>query len=179
LLCTSLREFVEKKLGYPKIWVKPLDFTSRTIYYYCNNVAFMNINTIYKTIQSKGKRLTRIRKAIIETLFESGCLLSSSDIIFRLKKRKIQPDRSTMYRELIFLTQDNIITKNIIAHKDYFELPKDHHHHLVCVGCNSVQKVVIGNHLKKQEKKIEKENQFQIINHSLEFYGRCRNCRTN
>lgn len=138
----------------------------------------MNINTIYKTIQSKGKRLTKVRKAIIEILFQSPCLLSTSDIIAKLKTRKIQPDRSTMYRELMFLVENNVITKNIIANKDYFEMPKDHHHHLVCVKCNSIQKVVIGRHLHKQERKIEKENEFKILNHSLEFYGKCRNCRT-
>ena len=137
----------------------------------------MNIDTIYKKIRSNGGRLTKIRKAIIEILFKSPCLLSSSNITSRLKVRKIRPNRSTMYRELVFLVRNDIITKNTIAHKDYFELPRDHHHHLVCVNCNSIQKVVIGKHLQKHEEKIEKENEFKIINHSLEFYGRCRNCR--
>lgn len=83
-----------------------------------------------------------------------------------------------MYRELMFLVENNIITKNTISHKDYFELPTDHHHHLVCTGCNSIKKVVLGKHLHKQEKQLEKENEFTIINHSIEFYGLCKNCRT-
>ena len=139
----------------------------------------MKLSVISRKIRLKGGRLTKTRKAIVEILFDSGCLLSSSDIISRLKKRKIRPDRSTMYRELIFLAQNDIIVKNTIANKDYFELPKDHHHHLVCVDCNSIQKVIIGDHLQKQEKKIEKESHFQIISHSLDFYGRCRNCQVN
>jgi Fe2+ or Zn2+ uptake regulation protein len=137
----------------------------------------MNTDTIYKTIKSKGKRLTKARKAIIEILIQSPCLLSVSDILAKLKLRKIQPDRSTMYRELMFLAQNNIITKNTIAYKDYFELQTDHHHHLVCTNCNSIQKVVIGKHLQEQEKRLEKENEFLITNHSIEFYGLCRNCR--
>ncbi|MEN6383877.1 MAG: transcriptional repressor [Phycisphaerales bacterium] len=138
----------------------------------------MNIETVYKTIKSKGKRLTKTRKAIIEILIQSPCLLSTPDIITKLKLRKIQPDRSTMYRELMFLAQNNIIIKNTIAHKDFFELPTDHHHHLVCTSCNLIKKVVIGKHLHKQEKQLEKENEFLITNHSIEFYGLCRNCRT-
>lgn len=137
----------------------------------------MQLDAIYKKIWSKGGRLTKTRKAIIEILYESGCVLSSSDIMFRLKARNIRPNRSTTYRELVFLVQNNIITKNTISHKDYFELPDDHHHHLVCVSCNSIQKVVIGNHLRQHEKKIERENSFEIINHSLEFYGLCKDCR--
>jgi Fur family transcriptional regulator, ferric uptake regulator len=137
----------------------------------------MNLEIIYKTIKSKGKRLTKARKAIIEILIQSPCLLSTSDIIAKLKLRKILPDRSTMYRELVFLAKNNIITKNTIAHKDYFELPTDHHHHLVCTNCNSIKKVIIGKHLHRQEKQLEKENEFVITNHSIEFYGLCRNCR--
>jgi len=137
----------------------------------------MKIDKIYKMVRSKGGRLTMTRKAIIEILYEAGCILSSSDIMLKLNSRKVRPNRSTLYRELIFLAQNNIIIKNAIAHKDYFELPNDHHHHLVCVNCNSLQKVVIGNHLRRHERKIEKENGFEIINHSLEFYGLCQNCR--
>jgi len=137
----------------------------------------MNIETIYNTIKSKGKRLTKVRKAIIEILIQSPCLLSTSDLLAKLKVRKIQPDRSTMYRELTFLLQNHIIHKNIIAHKDYFELPTDHHHHLVCTGCNAIRKVVMGSHLTKEEKQLEKDNEFIITNHSIEFYGLCRNCR--
>ncbi|MCE5340753.1 MAG: transcriptional repressor [Planctomycetaceae bacterium] len=137
----------------------------------------MNIEDIHKTIKSKGKRLTKVRKAIIEILIQSPCLLSTSDLLSKLKARRIQPDRSTMYRELMFLVQNSIINKNIIAQKDYFELPTDHHHHLVCTGCNAIKKVIMGNHLVKEEKLLEKNHEFTITNHSVEFYGLCRNCR--
>ncbi len=139
----------------------------------------MTIEAIYKTIKSKGNRLSRVRKAIIETLFESPCLLSTSEILSALKSRNIAPNRSTMYRELMFLSHNSIIIKNTICHKDYFELPTDHHHHLVCTNCNSIKKVVIGRHLQKQEKQLEKENGFTITGHSIEFYGICKNCRIN
>jgi Fe2+ or Zn2+ uptake regulation protein len=137
----------------------------------------MTIDTIHKNIQLKGGRLTKIRREIIQILFESACLLSGADILIKLKKREIQPNRSTMYRELVFLTQNNIVIKNTIAGVDYFEIPQDHHHHLVCISCSAIQKVDIGIHLEKQEKQIARENQFKIINHSLEFYGYCRNCQ--
>jgi Fur family ferric uptake transcriptional regulator len=137
----------------------------------------MTIDTIHKKIQIKGGRLTKIRKEIIRILFESACLLSGGDILAKLKKIEIRPNRSTMYRELVFLTQNNIAVKNRIAGVDYFEIPKDHHHHLVCISCRAIQKVDIGNHLEKHEKQLSRENQFKIINHSLEFYGYCRNCQ--
>jgi Fur family ferric uptake transcriptional regulator len=137
----------------------------------------MTIDSIHKNIQTRGGRLTKTRKEIVQILFESACLLSSADILIKLKKREIRPNRSTMYRELVFLSQNNIVVKNTIAGVDYFEIPKDHHHHLVCISCGAIQRVDMGNHLEKEEKQLAKENNFKIINHSLEFYGYCRNCQ--
>jgi len=136
----------------------------------------MNPETIYKQIRSEGRRLTKIRRAIIEILFENQCLLSAAEINNKLKIRKIQPNRSTMYRELMFLSQNSIITKNTIGCNDFFEL-QSNHHHLVCTSCNSIKKVVLGRHLDKQKKQLERENEFTIKNHSIEFYGLCRDCR--
>lgn len=143
----------------------------------CNIGAIKIINIIYKTIRSSGGRMTKTKKAIINFLSENHCLLSKQELIEKLKANKIKPNRSTIYRELQFLTKNNIVIKNTIAGVDYYEIPQDHHHHLVCMKCNSINKVEIGNHLEKQEKQIAKQNKFNIINHSLEFYGHCHKCR--
>jgi len=135
------------------------------------------MNKIYKTINSSGGRLTKAKKAIIDVLSENHCLLAKADLVEKLKAKNIKPDRSTTYRELKFLTKNNIVIKNTIAGVDYYEIPDDHHHHLVCLGCNSISKVKIGNQLEKQEKQIAKQNKFNIINHSLEFYGYCHKCK--
>jgi Fur family ferric uptake transcriptional regulator len=98
-------------------------------------------------------------------------------LISHLKEKEINPNRSTIYRELQLLTEKGIITKNTILGVNYFEMPKDHHHHLVCLGCHKIKKVNIGNHLENQEKKLAKKNKFYITNHSLEFYGYCHSCQ--
>lgn len=136
------------------------------------------MNTIYKTIQSSGGRLTKIKKAIVDILAEDRCLLAKAELLKKLKIKRINPDRSTVYRELQFLMENNIIVKNTILGVDYYEiLQNHHHHHLVCMGCNSISKVEMNNHLKKQEQQITKQNKFNIVNHSLEFYGYCHKCK--
>lgn len=137
----------------------------------------MIINTIHKIIQSAGGRLTKTKKAIIDNLFENRCLLSKQALAEKLKAKRIKPDRSTIYRELRFLVKNNVVIKNTIAGIDYFEIPQDHHHHLVCMSCNSISRVEIENRLEKQEKQIAKQTKFNIIHHSLEFYGYCHKCR--
>jgi Fur family ferric uptake transcriptional regulator len=136
----------------------------------------MDIHVLYKTIKDKGGRLTKTRKAILETLANAHCLMSEADIRNILNKKSIVPNRSTLFRELKFLVTHAIVVKNSISGTDYYEIPHDHHHHLVCLGCNSIDKVEIGNHLEKQEQEIAKKNDFTITNHSLEFYGYCKDC---
>lgn len=137
----------------------------------------MNKDTIYKNIRTQGGRITEVRKEIVQILSEADCLMSQADILAQLKKLKIEPNRSTIFRELLFLAKNNIVLKNTISGTDYYEIPQDHHHHLVCVSCHSISKVEIDNHLERQEKQIAKQNKFNIINHLLEFYGYCRNCQ--
>lgn len=144
--------------------------------YYCNIVAFMNIDFLYNTIRENGGRLTKVRRAIIDALVRSDCLMSQADLQSALIKSSIHPNRSTLFRELIFLVKHAIIIKNSISGKDYYEIPHDHHHHLVCLGCRSIKKVHLTNHLVRQEKQIGIQNKFTITNHSLDFYGFCKNC---
>jgi Fur family ferric uptake transcriptional regulator len=94
-----------------------------------------------------------------------------------LKAKNIKPDRSTVYRELQSLTKNNIIIKSTILDVDYYEIPQDHHHHLVCLNCQQISSVKMDNHLEEQEKILAKQNKFSIVSHSLEFYGYCHECQ--
>lgn len=135
------------------------------------------MTTIYQKIRTKGGRLTKIRKAIIDILLKQNCFLSNAEIVIRLNRLKLHPDRSTIFRELGYLVKNQIIIKTVISGINYFEITQDHHHHLICLDCESIVRVDMGNHLEKQEKLIARQNNFKITGHSLEFYGRCRNCK--
>ncbi|QQG52524.1 MAG: transcriptional repressor [Candidatus Falkowbacteria bacterium] len=138
----------------------------------------MNKENIYQNIRNQGGRLTRLRKGIVQILLAEDCLLSSAKLLSRLNKSNLTPNRSTIFRELLFLTNNQIILKNNISGVDYYEIPCDkHHHHLVCLKCHAISKVELADQLQKQEKKIAKQNKFKVINHSLEFYGYCRKCQ--
>ena len=137
----------------------------------------MTEKTIFQKIRACNGRITKIKQSIVDILLQKGCLISQSDILGHLKKKKISPDRSTLFRELSFLTKNQIILKNTIADIDYYEIPHRHPHHAICMKCNQIDKVDACSSLKKQEKEISEKNNFHTINHSLEFYGYCQKCR--
>jgi Fe2+ or Zn2+ uptake regulation protein len=137
----------------------------------------MNIEPIFQKIRLEGGRITKVRKETLHFLAQRECLASLAAILAHLKKMGILPNRSTIFRELLYLTQHNIILKNTIAGTDYYEIPCQHHHHLICLRCKQIKKVSACTTLEKQEAAIAKHNHFQILNHSLEFYGYCQKCQ--
>lgn len=132
------------------------------------------MENILNEIRKRGGRITKTRKAIIKALLEAKCMLSPSEIASKIKPR---PDRSTIYRELLFLYKNNIVIKSSCLNKSCFEIAKDHHHHLVCLKCSSFTKIPASGEITRKEEKIAKRNNFKIINHSLDFYGICRKCQ--
>lgn len=132
---------------------------------------------IHEAIRASGGRLTKTREAIVGMLSESGCLMSKADIVAGLGKRKIVPDRSTVYRELVFLSENAIVRKSVLAGTEYYEIPDSHHHHLVCLKCHSIEKVEMRDQLAAREKSLARKSGFAIISHSLDFYGYCHRCR--
>ena len=136
------------------------------------------MNTILQKIKGSGFRLTKVRTAMAKILFDGKRPLTSSDIQTQLSRLRIKADRTTVYRELLFLLEQNIIKKIQFAdNKIYYEICAEHHHHLICTRCNNVKELFLGKHLEQQEKKIYKKENFKVISHSLEFYGLCGKCR--
>lgn len=137
----------------------------------------MNKELILKTIKNKGGRLGKVRLAVLDIFIKSGCVISENKIVEKLAEQKIKPNRSTIYRELNFLCREKIINKSMLAGEEYFELAGDHHHHLICLGCQTIRKVELDHHLEYQEKEIAEKNGFKNIKHALEFYGYCQKCQ--
>jgi len=136
------------------------------------------MQTIYQKITKLGKRITKTRRAILEILVQESCLLDKKTLLQKLQRKKINPDRTTLYRELLFLTEHQIVNKSLINGVGHYEIANfDHHHHLICLNCNHIQKVILKNTLTKQEKILSQKNNFTITNHQLDFYGYCAKCQ--
>lgn len=90
------------------------------------------------------------------------------------------PNKSTIYRELLFLMQQGIVVEvQLRPDITHYELAGQvHHHHLVCNRCDGVEDVVLGDDLHQLEAQIAIGKRFKVERHSLEFYGLCGKCQT-
>lgn len=127
-------------------------------------------------------KLTRQRSQIIETLVANAGEHLSAEEIYGLVSRQA-PDigLATVYRTLDLLENLGIIEKtNFGDGRARYELAgpgDDHrHHHLICAACGTITEVK-DDLLQALEATLEREYDFCITDHRLEFYGHCAGCR--
>lgn len=138
-----------------------------------------NPEEVIDKIRSKGHRITKVRGLVAELFINSSEPLTAQDLILGLDTLGLKVNKTTVYRELTFLLTAGIIKSIDFGDgvKRYELLQEQHHHHLICINCKKVEDVDLTMDLEKEEAKISKDKNFKILNHSLEFFGLCINCR--
>ena len=104
---------------------------------------------VLKKLRTDGFRLTRARKSIVDLLSFGSIPLSLTDIKKNLEKRDIWADRTTIYREILFLKKRGAICEIPVGggRKGYKVCQDAHHHHLICVRVQSVEEYGIQKNL--------------------------------
>lgn len=140
---------------------------------------YMSLNELLAKVRSRGGRLTKTRIAILSGFLAANKPLSPIEIIAYLAGEKIQVNKTTVYRELSFLLENNLIreVRLLEGKAALYELSNEHRHHLICLKCRQIQNLPINHQLCQQEKIINQQNDFKILDHSLEFYGLCKKCQ--
>jgi len=140
----------------------------------------MSYSSLLKTV---GLKNTKIRSNILQLLLENLKPCSAAEMLKLLKIKGIQPNKTTVYRELEVLLAKGIIKEVFVNGKvRYFEVTEArHHHHLICLKCNKMidftPAAEIEATVKRLAKKLAAKNKYQLVDHSLEFFGLCPNCK--
>ena len=137
-------------------------------------------NTItIQNLKNTGYRITKLRKAIFEILNFSKKPLSVPEIIKEIYKRDLSVNKTTVYRELKFLINANLVNEVDFGDgKKRYEIDEGrHHHHAVCVNCGAVEDIELKIDLSLDEKKIENETGFKVSQHTIELFGLCQKCQ--
>jgi Fe2+ or Zn2+ uptake regulation protein len=128
-----------------------------------------------------GQRVTGNREAIIDVLRAADRPLTLPEIL----SSRDGLAQSSVYRNLVVLEQAGIVHR-IVTNDEYarFELAEDltgdHHHHLVCVVCGSVEDVTTSPRLEESlhaaVSEIDRATGFTTEHHRIDLVGRCRDC---
>jgi len=136
-----------------------------------------------------GYRMTAGRGAILEVLSRSQEHLSAEDIYQKIRPRCPNAGLTTVYRTLDVLSDLGLVHRldsgDGRARYELAEGPKGahHHHHLICTECNKIidytdfidKEIEL---LRETEKGLGEKYNFKIVNHIIQFYGLCQQCRS-
>lgn len=133
-----------------------------------------------KILKEKRLKATKARIAIL-SVFSDQCLpLSAEEVYQRLSKSKAgrSIDQATVYRSLKSFEEVGMVER-LNLHKDVvtYELPINHHHHIICKKCGYVEELKdCQDDVSLQKIQKSAKNFKQVFGHSLEFFGLCKKC---
>ena len=144
----------------------------------------IDYNALKEDLKKKGYKLTPQRRAILDIIVDcEGKHLTAEEIYDEVKKTCPEIGLATVYRTIALLEGIGVVSRlNLNDGCSRYELIHDDenhmHHHLICNRCNAVIEVE-DDLLEELEDRIGKEYEFKIVDHSLQFFGICKQCQKN
>lgn len=130
-------------------------------------------------LKEYGFKVTQPRLEILK-LFNSNKNkhLSPDDVFSKLKSKGSNTGIATVYRVLAQFESVGIINRLKLENDQaIYELNQgDHHDHIICVKCNKIQEFY-NDEIEELQKRIVESIGAEIVDHSLNIYVICKNCR--
>ena len=134
-----------------------------------------NLKSVLQRLQEQRHRITPPRLAVLRAVLDRRGHFSVDDILTKVPT----VGRATVFRTMKLLSEVGVLCRVLledgtlryrVRHRD------DHHHHLVCISCASVQELdaCIDPELLDE---LAQSTGYEIEGHWLEFFGRCAPCR--
>ncbi len=126
-------------------------------------------------VASKIKN-TPARSAVRDFLSRAKSPADVEQIINFLRSKNLHTNKVTVYRIIDFMFENGIVDKlEFREGKFRYEIKKTDHHHLICTNCKRVEDIE-DKYMNDFESEIKRKKRFLVKNHSLEFFGVCRDC---
>lgn len=141
-------------------------------------VAFLKQHNCKDELKASNLKVTPARVGVMRFLESVGDPADADTILKDLIKEGINADPATIYRILDILHRRDLIQRIELGEGKYrYEKSENHHHHLICTNCGKIEDVK-ADFLSNLEGQIREKNGFLVKNHSLEFFGLCKNCQS-
>lgn len=135
------------------------------------------LDELVERLRKSGFRITEPRLEILEILYAAhGSHHTIDDIVAKLKKKSNHVNLATVYNNINFLVENNVIyAYNFNGKTITYEINVGEHAHLVCTSCGNLTNITIPG-LMCIEPIILKQSGFFVEDKKLEFYGLCSKC---
>ncbi|MGN1318191.1 MAG: Fur family transcriptional regulator [Lachnospirales bacterium] len=120
-------------------------------------------------------RNSKQRKLVLDAVKLRKDHPTADQIYFDIHSKDGKISRSTVYRNLGILSENNEITHVELSEADRYDYRVDNHYHIICTECGKVIDCPI-DYNENYDKELEKSTGFKIKRHNLIFEGICKEC---
>ena len=138
----------------------------------------MNIGFLKTLFREKKLSLSHPRLLIYQELSNASGPLSPLEIYQSLLKKKRKIGLTSIYRSLELFESLGMVFKIAYGSSVRYKLCEleNHHHHIVCKACGNVVELNFCD-ISDWSKKVTESTGYQVVDHQLNFYGFCKDCR--
>lgn len=120
-------------------------------------------------------RLTPQRRAILDAIEATNGRFTALELFQRAQRSAPRLGLATTYRTLELLRQTGSLhALSGEGRPAYVRCSPEHHHHLVCLSCGSVEDTELC--ATPSQRDLTRRHGFRAESHELEIYGTCRRC---
>ena len=141
-------------------------------------------NIFISYLKDNAHRITNERFLILDAALNMTEHFDADELYLQMKNDYINVSRATVYKTLELMNDCNILTKhNFKGDRTRYEIKigRNPHYHIICLICKKIIEFEYPM-IEKLQKKICKENKFQMVDHSLQVFAKCedsKNCKNN
>ena len=139
------------------------------------------ISVFEELLRAERLKMTGQRRNMVRAALDQRGHFTAEELYRRLVGEGESVSMATVYRGLRLLEESGIVEGHDFAdgQRRYEQaLKREHHDHMVCVDCRRVFEFQ-NPEIEKQQRVVADDHGFEIEDHTLTLYVKCRNWREN
>lgn len=129
-----------------------------------------------ETLRARGLRLTEPRRLILDAVRTTDAHPSAFAVYRTVRRRRPRVSLATVYRNLRRLAAEGFLLERAGADGLRFDGNIERHDHFTCLSCRRVFDVPPARAAGARHR-VSVRTGFEVLDHRVEFYGRCAACR--
>jgi len=135
-----------------------------------------------EVLAEAGHRASAPRREVIEAIASLGCSVTAREVADLLRERNSGVGLASIYRALELLDRLGLIKRfdvgEGIARYEPAHPSGEHHHHVVCDSCGTVEPFE-DDALEKAIHRLSAKVSFEVAAHDVTLHGECPACRAS